>query len=209
MTPRESQASTYEQRLGIQEQDGRVPRCSPHVPGEAGVWVLILGEMVIFGIFFAIFSYDYARNWQLFSRSQQTLNNTIGLVNTILLLLSSLLVVQGVQAVRDRNPQRASSFFGFALLCGLGFATNKILEHGEKLSVGITPKTNDFYMYYYIFTGVHAFHLVIGMCVLTFLWRATRKRSHIPNIALIEGCASYWHLVDVLWIVLFPLLYLV
>ncbi|THJ33171.1 cytochrome c oxidase subunit 3, partial [Candidatus Frankia alpina] len=100
-------------------------------------------------------------------------------------------------------------FFALAMLCGLGFAAGKALEYGEKLHAGITPTTNAFYMYYYVLTGVHAFHVVVGMCVLAFLWRATRNTTRPPKTVTIEACASYWHMVDVLWIVLFPLLYLI
>ncbi len=206
----ENLTPAYSPRPGIQEQEAYQSRhISGHVPGEAGVWVLILGEMTVFGLFFAVFTHARANNPELFTQSQHGLNTTIGLANTVLLLTSSLFVVLGVQNVRSRRAARASKFFALALLCGLGFAVNKVLEYSEKLNAGLTPATNDFYMYYYVFTGIHALHLVIGMCVLVFLWRATRKPSHGPKIGLVEGCASYWHLVDVLWIVLFPLLYLV
>lgn len=180
----------------------------PHVPGEAGVWVLILGDMTIFGLLFAVFTQARMSHRQEFTVSQETLHTTIGLLNTVLLLVSSFFVVLAVQAVRSGRRERAPTLFVAALLCGIGFAVNKVFEYGVKLHDGLTPATNDFYMYYYILTGIHALHLVIGMCVLVFLWYVTRGSSRSPKIALVEGCASYWHLVDVLWIVLFPLLYL-
>ena len=198
--------SAYRLRLSAQEP---VSQPRPHVPGEAGVWVMIFGDMIIFGLFFAIFTYDRASSREVFARSQQTLSTAIGLVNTVLLLASSLFVVVGVRTVRSGKAGCAPRFFLLALLCGLGFAVDKVLEYSDKLGAGITPMTNKFYMYYYIFTGIHALHLVIGMCVLVFLWRITRKTSRPPKITLVEGCASYWYLVDLLWIVLFPLLYLI
>ena len=94
----------------------------------------------------------------------------------------------------------------------------KIIEYSEKLSAGITITSNDFYMYYYIFTGLHFLHVLIGMGVLVFLWyraRLAAKNSLARDTAviekdmvLVESGASYWHMVDLLWIVLFPLLYL-
>ncbi|SBW28395.1 cytochrome c oxidase subunit 3 family protein [Protofrankia symbiont of Coriaria ruscifolia] len=202
-------------RVEAPEPRGRVSHVSdegshaPHVPGEVGVWVLVLGEMSMFGVFFAIFMDARAGDRELFARSQRHLNITIGLVNTIILLASSLFVVQAVQAVRAGGFGRASKFFTLALLCGLGFMGGKVLEYGEKLHAGITPVTNTFYMYYYVLTGIHALHVAVGMGVLAFLRKVTRNSSRHPKIATVEACASYWHMVDVLWIVLFPLLYLI
>ncbi|CUU59721.1 nitric oxide reductase NorE protein [Parafrankia irregularis] len=180
-----------------------------HVPGEPGIWVLVLGDMVIFGVLFTLFSRARAHDPVLFAESQERLSTTIGLLNTVLLLASSYFVVRGVGAVRDGGPRQPARFFMAALACGLGFTVNKVLEYSGKLGHGITLTTNDFYMYYYVLTGIHALHLVLGMCVLVALIWYTRQPSRSPKIAIVEGCASYWHLVDVLWIVLFPLLYLI
>ncbi|AEH07879.1 MULTISPECIES: cytochrome c oxidase subunit 3 family protein [Protofrankia] len=196
-------------------EDGHVPPVpgegsrAPHVPGEVGVWVLVLGEMSMFGVFFAIFMDARAGDRELFARSQQHLNITIGLVNTIILLASSLFVVQAVQAVRAGGFGRASKFFTLGLLCGLGFMGGKVLEYSEKLHAGISPVTDAFYMYYYVLTGIHALHVAVGMCVLAFLRKMTRNPARHPKTTTVEACASYWHMVDILWIVLFPLLYLI
>lgn len=170
--------------------------------------MLILGDMTVFGVFFAVYTHDRATNGQVFAASQQTLDSTIGLANTGLLLLSSLLVVLGVRAIRGGAAARAPKFFALAWLCGLGFAVNKAVEYTELLHAGHTPATNGFYAYYFVFTGIHVTHLLLGMCVLTLAWLVSRRPSAASKPALVEGCASYWHLVDVLWIVLFPLLYL-
>lgn len=203
----EDLAPVRRSELGTTGRERRRTR-DGHVPGESGLWVLILGDMTIFGVFFAVYTYDRATNWQLFTASQQTLNGTIGLTNTGLLLLSSLLVVLGVRAVRGGEAARAPKFFALAWVCGLGFAANKAIEYTELLHAGHTPATNGFYTYYFVFTGIHATHLLVGMCVLALMWFTTRRPSATSRTAFVEGCASYWHLVDVLWIVLFPLLYL-
>jgi nitric oxide reductase NorE protein len=192
---------------------GRVTAAGPdrpprpgHIPGEVGVWVLILGDMTMFAVFFALYSQARAADVALFDRSQARLSTGIGLANTLLLLASSFFVARGVHRVRGGGE--GSACFALAMLCGAGFGVDKVLEYGEKLSAGITPVSNDFFMYYFVLTGVHALHLVIGMFVLAYLWRATRRATSRPSVAVVEGCASYWHLVDILWIVLFPLLYL-
>jgi nitric oxide reductase NorE protein len=182
----------------------------PHTPGEAGVWVFIMGDLAIFATLFATYLFYRGRDPQLFTSGQQTLNQGYGLANTLLLLTSSLLVVAGVRALRELRPTVAPWMFLGAIACGLGFALIKILEYGEKLSQSITPATNDFYTFYFVLTGLHFFHLVLGLGVLAFMVRAARasKRTH-RRFALIEGGACFWHMVDALWIVLFPLLYLV
>jgi nitric oxide reductase NorE protein len=181
---------------------------APHVPGEAGVWVVILGEMTMFAAFFAVYTHERTASRDLFTASQRQLDGTIGLINTCLLLLSSLLVLQGVKAVRRGSAHGGSRLFALAIACGIGFAVNKAIEYADLLHAGHTPATNHFFMYFFVFTGIHACHLAIGICLLTYLWWTTRRPDGRVSTAVVEGCASYWHLVDVLWIVLFPLLYL-
>ena len=190
----------------------------PHVPGEVGIWIFILGDMVIFGLFFIVFVYYRGLDIELYLRSQATLNQNYGAINTLFLLASSWFVAMAVDDMRSKTTRLAPRFFVLAMLCGLGFAVVKIIEYREKITVGITLTTNDFYMYYYIFTGLHFLHVLIGMGGLVFLWfkaRAAVRRVADTSIAekenemvLIESGASYWHMVDLLWIVLFPLLYL-
>jgi len=188
------------------------------VPGEVGIWVFILGDMVIFGLFFIVFVYYRGLDVELYMQSQATLNQNYGAINTLFLLASSWFVAMAVDNMRSKTPRLAPRFFTLAMLCGLGFAVVKILEYREKITVGITLITNDFYMYYYIFTGLHFLHVLIGMGVLVFLWfkakAAVQRKGDLPiadkakEMMLIESGASYWHMVDLLWIVLFPLLYL-
>ena len=100
--------------------------------------------------------------------------------------------------------------FRSALVCGLGFTLNKFLEWGGLLSAGHKPASNNFYMYFFVLTGIHFFHLLIGMSVLVALIVLTRKEKLSERqLAFVEGGACFWHMVDLLWIVLFALLYLV
>jgi nitric oxide reductase NorE protein len=182
----------------------------PHLPGEVGVWVFILGDMMVFALFFVTFIYYRARDVELFAASQATLDQNRGALNTLLLLASSWFVVLGVRSLRQHLARLAPRLFGLALLCGVGFVVVKFFEYAEKIRHGVTPATNDFYMYYFIFSGIHLLHVLIGIGVLAFMIAHLRKQgASAPNLVLIEGGASYWHMVDLLWIVLFPLLYLI
>ncbi|OUS16556.1 hypothetical protein A9Q88_06675 [Gammaproteobacteria bacterium 50_400_T64] len=196
---------------------GKIP-AKLHVPGEVGIWVFILGDMVIFGLFFIVFVYYRGLDLELYLQSQATLNQNYGAINTLFLLASSWFVAMAVDDMRSKTTRLAPRFFVLAMLCGLGFAVVKIIEYREKITAGITLTTNDFYMYYYIFTGLHFLHVLIGMGVLVFLWfkarAAVQRKGELPvgdkekEMMLIESGTSYWHMVDLLWIVLFPLLYL-
>jgi nitric oxide reductase NorE protein len=166
--------------------------------------------MLLFGVFFTTFLFYRGREPDLFAISQGTLDVTIGVVNTLLLLTSSLAVVTGVRAIRHGAQRLAPASFLVALICGAGFGFDKYLEYSEKISHGITPATNNFFMYYFILTGLHMFHVLIGMGVLVFMIVQSRRPDMTARkFGYVEGGACFWHMVDLLWIVLFSLIYLV
>lgn len=187
-----------------------LPPRTGHVPGEAGLWVLLFGDLLVFAVFFGAFVFYRSQEPELFQKSQETLIQEYGAVNTLLLLVSSLLVVIGVMAIRNNIGRVAPMMFIGAIVCGLGFSCIKFLEYEEKLTAGITPSTNKFYTLYFVFTGIHFFHLIIGLGVLIVLWVLSRKESLTGRqFVFIEGGACFWHMVDMLWIILFSLIYLV
>lgn len=180
------------------------------IPGEVGTWVFILGDMAVFALLFGVFLYYQGQQPELFAASQLSLSQIYGIVDTLVLLTSSLLVVTAVRAARAGIRGLPQKLLVGALICGLAFSANKILEWSHLVSAGHTPSTNDFYMYFFVLTGLHFFHLVIGMGVLVSLIVLTRKPAlSRGQFAFFEGGACFWHMVDLLWIVLFALLYLV
>ena len=190
-------------------QEGLAPKDKSHVPGEVGIWVFIMGDMMIFGILFCTFLFYRAEDVELYIQSQSTLNQNYGAINTLFLLASSWFVVMGVEAARRFKTQLATAMLGSAFACGIGFGVVKILEYSEKVQAGLTLTTNDFYMFYYMLTGIHFLHVIIGLVVLAFLVNKVRRPLNKPGeLMVLESGASYWHMVDVLWIVLFPLIYL-
>ena len=179
------------------------------LPGEEGIWVFIFGDMVVFGVFFATYLWYRGGDPALYRESQQELSRVYGLVNTLLLLTSSWCVAQAVSAVRQGRLDPAPKLLAGALALGLGFVGVKILEYGEKISDGITLLTNDFTMFYFMFTGIHLLHVLIGLAVLGFLLALSRQPVAVEHVASFESGGAFWHLVDLLWVVLFALLYLV
>jgi nitric oxide reductase NorE protein len=188
----------------------RAPRPTPHVPGEPGVWILLFGDMVVFGVFFATFMYQRAQAPELFDASRHTLSIGIGLTNTLVLLTSSLFVVTAIRAIRLSQRGAAQLMLVGALVCALIFIGVKAFEYTAKVAAGHVPTQNNFYLYFFILTGLHLFHVLIGVGVLILLLtQARRTQLSATRIALVEGGACFWHLVDLLWIILFALLYLV
>lgn len=187
-----------------------VRRPERRMPAEEGVWVFLLGDMTVSAILFSVYLFYRGQDSNLFNTSQLKLNQTFGVINTLVLLTSSLLVVTAVRAVRQNAFQLARTLTYGAMACGVIFVMNKVIEYSQKISHGIVPGTNQFFMYFYVMTGLHLFHVVIGMALLGLIVKLTRKptltdREH----GYLEGAACFWHMVDLLWIVIFPLLYLV
>jgi nitric oxide reductase NorE protein len=184
-------------------------RRTPHVPGEIGIWTFIAGDLVLFSLLFFLFLQYRAGQEALFTESQRHLDQALGLVNTALLLSSSWLVASAVHAARRQQLPIASRCFAAAFACGAGFIVVKYFEYGEEIRAGFTPNSNDFFMYYYVYTGIHLIHVVIGMGVLATLAVYSRSAGPAAKIQHLESGATFWHLVDLLWLVLFALLYLV
>jgi nitric oxide reductase NorE protein len=180
------------------------------VPGENGTWVFLFGDMLVFGTFFATFMVERAKAPEIFDVSRKTLHIGVGLTNTLVLLTSSLCVVVALGALRSRARHIARSAVLAAMVCGGTFVLLKVFEYHSLVTQGRGAGANHFYLYYFILTGVHLFHVCVGMAVLAFLLTQTRRPDiGETRMAVVEGGACFWHLVDLLWIVLFPLLYLV
>lgn len=184
------------------------PGSTRHYPGEGGVWVLLGGELLLFTICFFTFVYYRQFEPDVFAASRLTVNQGIGLANTLVLLTSSLFVALGVKRFRARDAS-ASRLFQAALLCGGIFAALKAYEYYEKVSHGLTPLTNNFYMCYFAFTGMHLSHVFAGSIMLFLMARVAKRPKPTAAQSLFVECgALFWHLVDLLWIMLFALFYL-
>lgn len=191
---------------GATRPPGPPPR---HVPGEVGIWVFIVGDLTAFGVFFCAFMYAHGKHRALFEASRRHLTVGFAVTNTILLLTSSLLVAMAVRAARTGSRRWAPPLITGAIGCALGFVASKVLEYSDKLHHHITPTTNLFYTYYFVLTGIHLLHVLLGIMVLLVLRHVTSRAPGRSDTLIVEVGASYWHMVDVLWILLFPVLYLV
>lgn len=177
------------------------------MPGEAGIWVLVMGELFVFSIFFVTIAALHVAQPDAFRQAQGLLNRGLGLTNTLLLLTSSLFVALGQTRLRAGKPG-ASRLFGLAMACGLGFVVVKAFEYGEKVSSGLNIASSEFFTLYFAFTGIHLAHVLLGLVMLGLMTATGRGPVDPARGKLFECGAIFWHLVDLLWIVLFALLYL-
>lgn len=183
------------------------PQARGHLPGEASMWFFVIGDLFIFAAYFVSYTYFRGQNHAMFLASQAKVNLNIGIVNTVVLLTSSLFVALGTSAARAGRTPEAHRLFCVALACGAAFPLFKMFEYIPEVTAGMTPGTNLFFMYYFVMTGMHLCHVFLGLVILCFVVRELRGAAE-PRISLVETGATYWHMVDVLWLILFALLYL-
>jgi nitric oxide reductase NorE protein len=181
-----------------------ISKSSP--PGDFAIWIFIFAELFVFGIFFVAYAFARSYNVELFNASQSTLTREFGAINTVVLITSSFFVVRAVAAIKNNRSKICVHWLGAALLMGAIFLFIKMIEFYEKFSAGISMSTNTFYMFYLSLTFFHFMHVILGMIILTaILLKAQRGGYNAQDHIGVETGASYWHMVDLLWIILFPL----
>ncbi len=167
-------------------------------------------ELLVFGIFFIVYAVMRSQNIELFNEYQLTLNRELGMANTLLLISSSYFVVRAVHAIRGDDVNRCVYWLYAGLAGGTGFLILKAVEYSDKFSAGIGLGTNTFYMFYLSLTMFHFLHVVLGMLILlAVVIKAKRGAYSADNHTGVETGASYWHMVDLVWIILFPLVYII
>lgn len=180
----------------------------PRLSGDLGVWLIILLELLTFAILFIAFAFARLGELEVFHAAQRTLDLHLGAVNTVLLITGSWCVASAVRAVRRDASKQGARWLVAALVCGCGFLLLKMTEYADKLALGIDLSSNTFYMFYFILTGFHFLHVVVGVLALGYLWFKTQRGDYgSHDCHALETGGAFWHMVDLLWIVLFPLVY--
>jgi nitric oxide reductase NorE protein len=168
-----------------------------------------MAELVMFGAFFVAYVFHRRTEIEVFDTAQATLDLNLGVANTLLLVTSSWAVVRAVEAARADCYAAVVRRLGIAIALALAFVAVKCVEYSAKFAAGIDMITNTFYMFYFSLTMIHLAH-VLGGTVILVVTRQNAKRGayHRADTKGLEAGACYWHLVDLLWIFLFALLYL-
>jgi len=177
-------------------------------PGDLAIWIFILAELLAFAVLFVLYGVARARHVELFNEMQLTLDRNAGALNTVLLITGSWCVARAVVAIKGDARVASARWLAAGILAGLGFLGVKLFEYDAKFAAGINLDTNLFYMFYLSLTFFHFMHVILGLLILGFVWHKTRQGGYsAADCHGMESGASYWHMVDLVWIVLFPLVY--
>jgi len=189
----------------------------PYPPGDLAIWIIIYVEFITFALLFLGYAFSRRLDVELFNASQLAVNQTSGFINTFILITSSYFVVKAVQNIRkmtqesqEKSNIEASKWLLFAIMCGMAFLMIKVTEFSHIFGMGIHMSTNKYFMFYIMLTVFHFLHVLLGTGILFIIYKKTKVYGYLPNDSKgIETGASYWHMVDLLWIVLFPLVYII
>jgi cytochrome c oxidase subunit 3 len=191
--------------------------------GKLGMWLFLATEVMLFGVLFAgygLFNYLYP---EMYREAHHHLNKVMGAVNTVVLLLSSLTMALAIAFIQRNQTGKSKAMLAITLLCACVFLFIKYLEYSAKFHDGIFPgkffmaqeefKSANvalFYSFYFVMTGIHGLHVLIGMGAIIWVFiRMQKGHFNSRKFAPVEFVGLYWHIVDLIWIFLFPLLYLV
>jgi nitric oxide reductase NorE protein len=181
------------------------------VPGQPDMWAFVLFETLVFTAYFGFYLFFRARSPEVFLHAQAQLDLGVGVVNTLVLLLSSWAVARCVQSARAGAYRAALRDVVVTAAFAAVFLVVKVFEWARLIRGGNSVDSNDFFTYYFFLTGIHFVHLLIGFVVLgviVYQLRKAKARS-AESQELVETCATYWHTVDFLWVLIFALLYVV
>ncbi len=175
-------------------------------PGGILLWIIIFLELITFGIALVFFALNSSENPTLFQESRQLLNTTYGVVNTVFLLTSGFFMASAVTAFKNKNTTKAKRYIVITMLFGILFLILKSVEYSHKIDAGLGMGYNVFFNYYWLLTLFHVIHIVVGLVILTVTYFGIKKQTSL--IEDVEASAAFWHMCDLIWLLLFPILYL-
>lgn len=187
-----------------------------------GMWVFLLTEILLFGGLFVAYGIFRAWNPEMFLNAHKALDVTLGTVNTVVLITSSLTMALAIRSLQVNKSQLSAGFLILTLMFAATFMVIKYFEYSHKIELGQLPgklytftgiagsNPHIFFSVYFAMTGLHGIHVLIGMIAIFWVLIRTRRNEFSPEYYTpVEMVGLYWHLVDMIWIFLFPLLYLV
>jgi cytochrome c oxidase subunit III len=187
-----------------------------------GMWIFLVTEILFFGGLFVAYIVYRAWNPDLFTKASVELNTLLGAANTAVLIFSSLTMALAIREIQLDRVKRSIMYLSITIICAFFFMVVKYFEYTHKFEVGIfpgagytytgidDPQANIFFSIYYMMTGLHGIHVIIGIGLITWLIvKAQRGAFSSAYYTPIEITGLYWHLVDIIWIFLFPLFYLI
>lgn len=172
------------------------------------LWIIIFLELITFGIALVAMVYNAQQEPDVFHNSRLLLNPIYGIINTLLLLTSGFLMAVAVQQFRIGNQPRFEKFLKGTIVFGLLFLVVKSIEYNSKIDAGLVLAYNDFFTFYWLLTLFHIIHVVVGLVILTSVFFGTKKIKSTTSVEDVEASAAFWHMCDLIWLLLFPIIYL-
>ncbi|EPJ77638.1 cytochrome c oxidase subunit 3 family protein [Pseudomonas sp. CFII68] len=183
-----------------------VPR---RLPGDLAMWFFILAELSVFALLILAFTVAQALHPQTFSEGRQLLDRSTGLAMTLSLLTAGLFAALAQEQVRQDRPRRGALLLWVALLLACGYVGIKLTEYAHLLANGLGMEHNTFFTLYWILTAFHFLHVLLGMVILAWLAEGCRRRRYgAQRNSGLESGVLYWHMVDLVWVLLFPVVYI-
>jgi nitric oxide reductase NorE protein len=186
------------------------PQVEKRLPGDLAMWFFILAELTVFAILFIGFAVSEQLNTEMFVQGKAKLHQMSGLINTLTLITSSFFVALALTKMHQGFGIQSAKLLVIAKLVASIYIGVKIWEYLSLFEQGIDIETNTFFTLYFMITFFHLMHVLLGMVILVFVAiKAAKNEYNASNITGFESGASYWHMVDMLWIILFPLIYVI
>lgn len=177
-------------------------------PGGLLIWMIVFLELITFGAFLIVYLSIRQGDLETFNASQSMLNSTLGMINTIVLLTSGLFMAAGLVELK-KEGSKTTSYLTMTIVFGVLFMALKAFEYNEKIELGIGFSTNQFWLFYWLLTGFHLIHVLVAVFLLSYMLIKTKSGVYSStNFEDVETVGVFWHMCDLIWIFLFPILYL-
>jgi nitric oxide reductase NorE protein len=187
----------------------KLPSDAADHPGTRGIWTFIFIDMIVFLLMFLVYLSEKWRLWDSFIASQHHLDPVAGLASTLFLLTSSWCMAEAVAALRRGDTRRTGAWLSGSMALGGLFVANKLFEYADKIAAGLTPGSDAFLTLYFVITGLHFTHVIGGLIFMAHCRAQLAGEADSANYRKkLENVGLFWHFVDVLWLFIFPMLYL-
>jgi len=177
-------------------------------PGGILMWIIIFLELITFGMALLAMVYTYKENPEVYHDSRLQLNRTIGAINTVVLIGSGFFMALTVSYLKRQNIDKSKLFLKLTMLGGLIFLGFKGFEYADKMEAGLTIGYNTFFTYYWMLTVFHVIHVLVGLVILGSVYIGLAKNNTQTKLEDVEASAAFWHMCDLIWLLLFPIIYL-
>lgn len=177
-------------------------------PGGILLWIIIFLELITFGMALVAMAYYDTQEPEIFHTSRLQLNSILGTINTLFLIVSGYFMAVSVRYLKKNEIKKSSLFLKLTMLGGVLFLVLKAFEYSHKIEMGLTIGYNTFFAFYWLLTLFHVIHVIVGLVILVSVHIGINKKTSSTTIEDVEASAAFWHMCDLIWLLLFPIIYL-